>query len=273
METVSFDDVPSPFAAELRDFVDFLQVLAADAESRREPHAQVVLNLVKALPRVATAAEFLLLRSILAEFAARAFPAWDGRSDALLALAQAQMGSDLAALFTRCASSVVGPAAEPATIRDLRAKRASALIAERCCDPVLDAKQIAQAVGVSPEYLRKLLHTCYGCGFRVARRRARVQLAAGELENSFASIKEISTRLGYSSTSQLDRDFKMQHGISPGEYRRRVLTTRDDRTASRDKRRLVSWLLIVDAGRHALLTQAQIFNSVMSMLSDTPSTG
>ena len=79
---------------------------------------------------------------------------------------------------------------------DLRAKEASALIAERCCEPGLRAEQIAEAVGVSPEYLRKLLHAGYGCGFRAARRRARVRVAVTELENTFARMKEIATKLG-----------------------------------------------------------------------------
>jgi AraC-like DNA-binding protein len=226
MDAAGFDELTSPFAGQLRRLVACLQQLTAEPPCPCQTHNRILLDLLETVPHAATAAEFLLLRSILVEFASRMAAMRRPWPDDVVALAQARPGADLAVLFTNCVRDGMGWHAEPAALGDLRVKRASLLIAERCRDPVLSADQVAFAVGVSTEYLRKLMQTRCGCGFRVARRRARVRLAARELEQSFASIKEISSGLGYSGTSQFDRDFKTECGVTPNEYRRRVLTTR-----------------------------------------------
>ena len=82
---------------------------------------------------------------------------------------------------------------------------------------------VASAIGASEGHLARLLRLRYSCSFRAARRRARMRLAKARLENSIDSIKEIAARTGYSSTSQLDRDFRMEYAIAPGAYRSRHL--------------------------------------------------
>jgi AraC-like DNA-binding protein len=101
-----------------------------------------------------------------------------------------------------------------------------ALIAARCRDPVLRSGTVARSVGVSQACLARLLRTHYRCTFPSARRHARIQIVSTELETSCDSIKEIAARAGYSSTSQLDRDFRTECGTTPGLYRRMHLELR-----------------------------------------------
>ena len=86
------------------------------------------------------------------------------------------------------------------------------------------AKQFSAAtatreLGVSKRYLVKLLRSHYGLGFRAALRQARIQTARALLERSSKTIKEIAVAAGYSSTSQFDRDFRLECRMTPSTYR------------------------------------------------------
>ena len=101
METGGISDVPgdrlcaSPFAAQMLRFAGLLQRHVAPAD-HREAHDDIGVDVVQALPCVATAAEFLLLRSILVEFASRTLTASGLRADA-----GTQPGSGAAGLRSR----------------------------------------------------------------------------------------------------------------------------------------------------------------------------
>jgi AraC family transcriptional regulator, transcriptional activator of pobA len=75
-------------------------------------------------------------------------------------------------------------------------------------------------MGISLSYLTKLLHNHEGRGFRSLLRQARVKAAEPLLRESLLIIKEIAVRVGYASTSQFDRDFRRELGVTPGGYRR-----------------------------------------------------
>ena len=99
------------------------------------------------------------------------------------------------------------------------ARRALTLIAARCAESDLDAAAIASALRLSLRGLGKLLHAHGGGGFRTLLRQARVRAAEDLLGRSTYSIKEIAVRVGYSWTSQFDRDFLRERGMTPGQYR------------------------------------------------------
>ena len=54
---------------------------------------------------------------------------------------------------------------------------------------------------------------------------ARVQQAQYLLEQSFLSVKEVATRVGFTGQTHLLRNFKKLVGVSPTEYRRRYRQT------------------------------------------------
>jgi AraC-like DNA-binding protein len=210
------------FRAELHQFIDLCQVLVL-AVLDREPLYEIVSRLVAALPTVRCEADFLLLRSVLTEFVVRTIRAYGELCDDVAPLTQLTLSNDdLAGALTACMAQVGPPSP---SVHDRRADRAMTLIGAWCCDPTLRPSTIARAVGVSESRLARLLRLRYSSSFRAARRRARMRLAKSRLENSVDSIKEIAAQTGYSSTSQLDRDFRMEYAIAPGAYRTRHLTS------------------------------------------------
>ncbi len=230
MSSIDPDDVvdgasaESAFGTDLQRFVATLQVEVVRLGRCDEPLREPARRILRVLPASRTLPEFLMLRSVLVEFTARAIVRLGGSPDEVFQLAQAASGDDLGRLFRRSLHAVARNGnAQLAAISDLRAHRALSLIAARCSEPTLDARSIATAVGVSQQYLIKLLRMHCGCGFRIALRRARIQLVRTRLENGFDSIKEIATQVGYSSTSQLDRDFRIEYRVTPGRYRRQHL--------------------------------------------------
>jgi AraC-like DNA-binding protein len=207
----------------MQRFVGLLQVSAAHVHDGGESLEHFAQELLKALPTYHNAAEFLMLRSVLVEFAFRTLRTLSGSTDSILQLAELlPLSNQLGSIFAGCL--VEGSRRATTAISDLRADRAVSLITMRCCDPTLDAASVAREVGVSQEYLAKLLHAHCGYGFLVARRRARIRIIKARLENGFERIKEIASHVGYSCSSQLDRDFRIECHITPGEYRRRHLS-------------------------------------------------
>jgi AraC-like DNA-binding protein len=213
-----------PFEDQLRRFVATSQILSSEIDAGVQPAIHVAERLRSVLPVPYTFADFLVLRSLLFEFAVhivhRTAP---GRLVRVVPLALAQPPSEnLGHTFVTCVSALVAGAAapKPQRIQSLRAARAVAIINASCGDPALTARSVAFAVGVSERYLGKLLHAQYGYGFPAARRQARITAACSLLKRSFRRIKEIAVAVGYPSTSQFDRDFRLECGISPEEYRR-----------------------------------------------------
>ena len=124
-------------------------------------------------------------------------------------------------MLVACLSAVDAGAPDDAGAASVQARRAMSAIAARCGEPDLKAASIWREIPTSPRGLGKLLHAHAGGGFRMVLRQARVTAAQALLERSGCSIKEIAARVGYSWTSQLDRDFLRERRVTPGEYRAR----------------------------------------------------
>jgi len=185
---------------------------------------QMACDLSAVLPRPRCFADFLLLRSIVAEFAMRAIETTvPGGTDAVLPLVRlGPADRPLGEVLVACLSEVDtnSPKASAGASAAARcAKQALAIIAARCTEPDLDAAAIALEVRLSPRGLGKLLHEHAGGGFRTILRQARVRAAENLLGLSQYSVKEIAARVGYSWTSQFDRDFLRERGMTPGQYR------------------------------------------------------
>jgi AraC-like DNA-binding protein len=212
------------FPDELHAFVSRCQVLSAAVWTRELALREIALDLSASLPHPRCSADFLLLRSIVAEFAMRAVETTLPRgTDAVWPLVRLKPGErSLREVLVDCLSGVDANAAhasDGASASARRATRALAIIAARCGEPGLDARAVASEVRLSPRELGNLLHTHGGAGFRTLLRRARVKAAEDLLGRSAYSVKEIAARVGYSWTSQFDRDFLRERGVTPGQYR------------------------------------------------------
>jgi AraC-like DNA-binding protein len=101
-----------------------------------------------------------------------------------------------------------------------RVRGALGVIAERYREPGCSARGIARSLGVSEEYLCRLMkaHTGRTIGSYV--HEARLREAARLLVLTPWSIKEIAGTVGYSSAGHLDRHFRRAYRANPVEFRR-----------------------------------------------------
>jgi AraC-like DNA-binding protein len=219
------------FQEQFGAFTRRLQMLAGELAQDARPLDDVARSIDASLPAVRSAAEFLLVQAAVTDFSARVLETAALHRLAsivrLLALPVPDQadGGDGGRHGRAIPAGVSGlpaplPCGVPESIQSLRSLRAMAVIRSRCCEPTVTAESVARDVGVSRQYLARLLRLHHGCGFRAALQRARLERAQSLLERSLVSIKEVAADSGFSSTSQFDRAFKRQYAVTPGEYRR-----------------------------------------------------
>jgi two-component system, response regulator YesN len=92
-------------------------------------------------------------------------------------------------------------------------------IEERYADASLHVGTVAHDLGVSTEHLCRVIKRQTGLTFVMLLRRARVRAACRLLQTTTLSMKEIAGRVGFSSASRFDNDFKTVCGVSPSAYR------------------------------------------------------
>lgn len=95
-------------------------------------------------------------------------------------------------------------------------------------EPRLTLESVAREVGVTPEHLCRLSRRFTGMGFTAHVRHARVAAAQQLLRSTSVTIKEIAFRVGFTSVSRFDRDFKRLCGMPPTMYRRTGATATTD---------------------------------------------
>lgn len=117
-------------------------------------------------------------------------------------------------------------AAVPAVQPDRRIEQALREIERRYADPRLRLNQVARQLAVSPTHLTQLLKLSTGHTFGAHVHQRRVAQARALLVGSGLSIKEIAARVGYASTTQLDRHFKKITHRLPSDERHRALEQR-----------------------------------------------
>jgi len=82
----------------------------------------------------------------------------------------------------------------------------------------------ASLVAVSSSWFRHRFRLTTGVSFRKARLRAKLECGRQLLTTTESSIPEISAVLGYSDRSKFDKAFKRAYGVTPAQYRDRLVT-------------------------------------------------
>ena len=83
----------------------------------------------------------------------------------------------------------------------------------------ISVKDIAQATGLSPDYMSKQFKNMVGVGPAEYYRNLRMAKAMEMLKNSDISITEVAEQLGFCDTSIFSRQFKQIVGVSPTAFR------------------------------------------------------
>lgn len=81
--------------------------------------------------------------------------------------------------------------------------------------------EMAQAVNLSAEHLRRLFKSEIGMTPIQYQKKLRLLEARRLLESTFLNVQEIMVRVGLSDDSHFVRDFKKLYGLTPAQYRAR----------------------------------------------------
>jgi YesN/AraC family two-component response regulator len=100
------------------------------------------------------------------------------------------------------------------------AARAKLVMERRYAEIGLDVRGVASSVGVSPQYLCRLLKQQFGVTFANLLRNIRITEARRLIREQSCPLKEVAFRVGFRRASQFTRVFREQCGISPSQYRR-----------------------------------------------------
>lgn len=96
--------------------------------------------------------------------------------------------------------------------------KARMILMERCGSP-LQVKAVAQELGVSYPYFRRLFREQTGMSAKQYQMTVRIQRARDFLVNSDKSIKEIAGLLGFHSAFHFSSQFRSLTGTTPSQYR------------------------------------------------------
>lgn len=82
--------------------------------------------------------------------------------------------------------------------------------------------ELAQAVHLSPSYLRQLFTTNLGVSPKQYLKMRQLEQAAHLLETTTKAVKVVMRDVGFSDPSHFARNFASRFGVSPSKYRRRI---------------------------------------------------
>jgi len=105
---------------------------------------------------------------------------------------------------------------------DVRVEKTLRTMEVRSHEADLNLTVVARLAGLSTAHLCRLLKQQTGRGFGAHLRGIRIRRARELLRNTTLNIKEIATRVGYESTTQLDRHFGRSCNMPPLAYRHSV---------------------------------------------------
>jgi AraC-like DNA-binding protein len=98
--------------------------------------------------------------------------------------------------------------------------RARMILMERCGQPLL-VELLAEELGVSYPYFRRLFREQTGMSAKQYQMQVRIQRASDFLMNTDKSIKEIAGLLGFHSAFHFSTQFRQIIGCTPSDYRSR----------------------------------------------------
>ena len=85
----------------------------------------------------------------------------------------------------------------------------------------ISLQQVAEYVGVTPNYLGKIFLQCRSCTFTDEVNRLRIEEAKRLLKDPACRVYEVAELIGYANTTYFFRVFKKYEGCTPTEYRMR----------------------------------------------------
>ncbi len=103
---------------------------------------------------------------------------------------------------------------------DHRLSPALSYLAEHLSDPTLCNAQLAEVLGISEVYLRKLFLTQLGTTPRQYILNVRIQKAKQLLTSSNCNIAELAEECGFTNVYHFCRTFKKRTGMTPTQYSR-----------------------------------------------------
>lgn len=110
---------------------------------------------------------------------------------------------------------------EDAPLVAARRARVNAFIEDNLTDPELSPRAVAEAMRISPRYLRKLMAEQGETASSLILRR-RLEECARDLQSDLRharSITDIAFSWGFNSTTHFARVFKSRYGVAPRDYR------------------------------------------------------
>lgn len=96
-------------------------------------------------------------------------------------------------------------------------------IHEHFADPDLSVEKVANKVGLTRSYLYKIFQSTANSSISETIQNLRLSKAAGFLERSDYSIKEITNMVGFNSQAYFSKLFKEQFKRSPTDYRKKIV--------------------------------------------------
>ncbi len=131
-----------------------------------------------------------------------------------------EYGLRASALMEALHNESVESGEQPSSRAGLLVKRALRAV-ETGLPAIKTAKEIAMAVGVSPDYLRHICKAHAGSTLAKLVAKARLARASTMLSHSSLTLKEIAIACGYSSERHLCQVVRKAYGLTPNAFRRR----------------------------------------------------
>jgi AraC-like DNA-binding protein len=103
------------------------------------------------------------------------------------------------------------------------AARVQFVVDRRFADASLTIEAVATTVGISAQHVCRVLRRERGLTFADLLRGVRLREARRLLRETSFSMKEIAFRVGFRHPSQFTRAFTLDCGVSPSQYRVRVI--------------------------------------------------
>ena len=107
----------------------------------------------------------------------------------------------------------------PPNARNRKMPQIEQYIREDYANPALCATSIAERFRISPSYLSRIFKADMGVGLVDYIHQIRIEAAKVALRNTYATIDEVATTVGFSNRWVFMRVFKKLEGTTPGAYR------------------------------------------------------
>lgn len=97
------------------------------------------------------------------------------------------------------------------------------VLAQEYASAHISLRILAERVNLSPGHLSRALTQRTGASYATHLTRLRMQRGRSLLEHTPLTVKEIAAAVGYTRTSEFDRNFVRTFGVTPGEFRRQLV--------------------------------------------------